>query len=55
MPGLLIGLLFGFFLDSPLVVIPAIILANAFIYYGIVRGILLLRGRKDAAKPTPAR
>jgi hypothetical protein len=48
MPGILVGLLFGFFLDSPIVVVPAIILANAFTYYGVVRGILSLRRRKGA-------
>ena len=52
LPGILIGLLFGFFLDSPYLVGPAIILANAFTYYGIVMGILKLRGKKSADLPS---
>jgi hypothetical protein len=52
MPGTLIGLLLGYFLDSQILVVPAIILSNAITYYGIVRGILQLRSRKGADSPS---
>jgi hypothetical protein len=52
MPGLLIGLLLGFSIDSQILVIPATIGANALVYYGIARGLLSLTRRKGADSPS---
>ncbi len=46
MPGVLFGLLLGFVIDSPVVVIPGIVLANAFTYFYAARTILHFTKRK---------
>jgi hypothetical protein len=48
MPGLLIGLLSGRFVSSPIPIIPVTIGSNALFYFGIAKAVLFLSRRKGA-------
>jgi hypothetical protein len=45
MPGIILGLLTGFLLDSPTVILMVTIVANAMVYYFVFKGLFWLYGK----------